>query len=152
MKKKIILIMLCILSFSVCAFAETTIKAEIDKTSLTTDETLTYKITIDSTDKKVASPKIPEFKGLVVISQLQSSSISFQGGKAKTSLVYSFILVPVETGKLTIEPASVTVGREIYSTVSFEIEVTQGKAKPKTAPPVEKLPPETDSDMPQITL
>jgi hypothetical protein len=142
----------CLLSFSAYVFAETSIKAEVDKTSLTTDDSLTYKITIESTDKKVSDLKLSEFKGFAVISQLQSSSIAFEKGKSRASVVYSFILAPVETGRLFIGPASVSVGRQVYSTDSFEIQVTQGKAKPEKPSPPEENPPEAGSDMPQFTL
>ncbi|MCM8789519.1 MAG: BatD family protein [Candidatus Omnitrophica bacterium] len=151
MKRNLILTIF-LLYFNAYALADTSIKAEVDKTRLTTDDSLTYKITIESNDKKISRLKIPELNGFDIIAQTQVSSIAFQGNKPKTSVVYSFILVPVETGKLSIEPASISVGRQIYSTSFFEIEVTQGEAKPQIPSSPEGIPSQATSDMPQFTL
>lgn len=144
-----------ILFFFLNAFAETSIKAEVDKTKISTEETLTYKITINASNKKLPAPQIPKFAGFNVISQAQSSTMSFAKANLKTIIVYAFILAPTDIGKFNIEPSSLRIKNKIYSTESFEIEVTQGKRKSripqKGKPP---LPKETqpESEEPQVTL
>lgn len=145
--------------FSLCfasgVLAETSIKAEVDKLSLTTDDTLTYKLIVISAGKNIPLPVIPKFEGFNVLSQAQSTSISFAKGKAETQLVYVFILLAHSEGKLKIEPGSIKIGKETYSSGQFEIEVKQGKAKPRI--PEQQATPEDkesfpESKEPQVTL
>ena len=122
--------MIFIFAFVTVSFAETTIKAEVDKTILTTDDTLTYKIIITSSKRNLLQPDIQKFKGFDVLSSVRSSNISFAKDKIKTFLVYTSILLPTETGKLQIPPASIKVKDKVYLSESFEIEVIQGKNFP----------------------
>jgi len=123
---------------------ENPIKARVDKVTITTDDNITYELVITSTEKKISQLELSKFEGFDVISQAQSSSISFVEGKTKTVLEYAFVLAPKDTGKLKIAPSKVKIQGKTYSTDSFEIEVTQGKIKPKTTLP--------ESEEPQITL
>lgn len=148
-------IILIFLSIVALAFAETSIKAEVDKKSITTDENVIYKLTITSTDKNIPQPQLPKFTGLAVISQAQSSSISLVKGGIKTILVYAFVLAPLDIGKFKIEPSLIKVKNKTCSTDTFEIEVTQGKRKPnpsqKEGLPLPEKPP-SESEEPQVTL
>jgi len=159
MNKLIILTILFILVFIINAFAETTIKAEVDRTSITTDENITYKLIITSTEKNIPAPQLPEFKGFNVKSQAQSSTVSFAKSNLKTILVYAYILAPKDTGKFNIEPSQIKIKGKSYSSESFEIEVKQGETKPQHKPKSEQeqlpsLPEEfqPESGQPQITL
>ncbi len=147
MKIKLLLTgILFILFVSTNSFAETSIKAQVDKASITTDDLLTYKITITSTEKKLAEPKVPDFKGFSVESISQSSSMSFAKNDINTALVYTFILAPDDTGKFQIGPSQITIKGKTYSSEAFEIGVKQGKAKPQA------LPIQPESGEPQTTL
>ncbi|HLD82492.1 MAG TPA: BatD family protein [Candidatus Omnitrophota bacterium] len=124
----------------------TSIKAGVNKKALTTDDTLTYKITITSSERDALKPSLPKFEGFNILSQAQSSSISFAKNERKTTSAFIYVLSPKETGALKIEPASVKVGGQTHSSEPFEIEVTQGKLKPL---PQNNLP---EAEVPQITL
>jgi hypothetical protein len=156
MKRKISLIVLLFsLFFTVNAFAEVIIKAEVDKPKLTTDEDLTYKITITSSEKNLPAPQMPKFKGFNIISTAQSSTMSFVKNSIKTVLVYAIILTPTATGKFKIEPSQIKVKGKVYSSSAFEIEVSPGKAAPEVQPeekssPQEENQPETEN--PKVTL
>ncbi len=145
MKRIVVLSIIFVFLFIAHAFADTSIKAEIDKLKLSTDETLTYKLTITSTDKRLPEPQIPSFDGFSVLSQVESSNMSFEKNGIKTTLIYEFILVPDDVGKFKIGPSSIKIRNKAISTDSFEIEVTQGKAKPQA-------PPESKPEEPQVTL
>lgn len=151
----IISTLLLILFSTAPALAEISIKAEVDKTSISTDETLTYKLIITSTDNEAPEPEVPKFTGFNVISQAESSTFSYLKTGPKTILVLAFILAPNDIGKFKIEPSLIKLKGKAYSTDSFEIEVTQGKSKPQV-PPEEKpsLPEEfqPESGQPKITL
>lgn len=121
------------------AFADIAIKAEIDKSDITTDETITYKLVITSSEKKIPIPRMPEFQGLKVISQAQSSTFSFLKNGAKTILVRAYILAPVKVGKFKIGPSIIKFRDKTYSSEEFEIQIRQGEA-PILPSPREKTP------------
>lgn len=157
MNKIIILSIVFVGLFISVSFAQTSIKAEVDKTSLSVSEPLTYKLTITSSDKDIPAPQLPKFTGFQVISSAQSSSLTFANGEAKAVVIYAFVLSPIEIGKFKIGPSSVKIKNETFSTVDFEIDVKQGKPKSKVEPkkrphiPEETQPEETQV-VPQITL
>lgn len=146
MNKVAPLLIFIILLFASSALAETTIKAEVDKKKLAADEPLTYKITLASGEKELPFPELPDFKGFQVISQSQSTSMSFAKQENKSIMEFIFVLLPAAAGKFTIGPSSVKINSQIISTGSFEIEVTQAKA---SFQPQGVLP---ESKEPQITL
>ncbi|MBU0503441.1 MAG: BatD family protein [Candidatus Omnitrophota bacterium] len=133
MVKRIVFLFLVIVLFGVgSVFAETTIKAEVDKASLTTNDILTYKIIITSSEKYLSQqPEVSKFDGFNVISQAQSSTVSMVKSEVKTILVYAFILAPQSAGKFKIAPAVIKVKNKSISSQAFEIEVTQGSGEPK---------------------
>jgi len=135
------------LFFVANAFAETNIKAEVDKHKLSTGEELAYKIVITSEEKSLPAPQLPEFKSFNVLSSAQSSTMSFVKGGVKTILVYAIILTPLETGKLKIGPSQIKVKGKVYSSQGFEIEVSPGKENP---PPQEEGQPESEN--PKVTI
>lgn len=143
---------LFILSFLISSFAQTSVKAQVDKTRITSDEAITYKFIITSSEKNLPPPQVPKFSGFIIISQSQSSNISLAQGKIKTILVYAFVLLPTEVGKLKIEPGSIKIKDDTYSTNAFEIEVKPGKRKPSL--PQESPPPEPEEQeqQPKVTL
>ncbi len=156
--KKIIILSLFFVSVSVApALAQTYIKAEVDKTSLTTEEILTYKLIVTSLEKDIPTPKLPDFTGFKVASSSQSSSVTFTKGNVKTVAVYAFVLAPTDIGKFKIGPGTIKIKNETFSTGDFVIEVKQGKpkpnAEPKQKPPLpEETHPEETEESPQITL
>jgi hypothetical protein len=128
------------------ANASVYIKAEVDKTSIRNDETLTYRLSITSDEKNIPLPKLPEFSGFLVVSQNQSSTVSIGKGRIKTKLLYIFILAPKITGKVKIEPASIKIRNHTYYTDSFEIEIKENKSRmPSDIPSPKKTPYETES-------
>jgi hypothetical protein len=132
------------LLFALDVFAQTDIKAEVDKTSITMDDYITYKITITSSERNIPSPQLPKFEGFNVLSQAQSSSISFDKKGSKTTIIFAYILSPKNIGRFKIEPSQAKVKGQTYSTQAFAIEVKPGK----TLAPQNNIDPE----LPQVTL
>jgi len=150
-KKPIMLSLIFILLLVTIALAETTIKAEVDKTRITAEDNLTYKVIISSEDKNLPRPRMPNFENFYVLSQAESSTVSLVEASIKTVLVYAYILAPKEAGKFRIGPAAIKVKDKEYSTDIFEIEVVQAKTKERQKPALpQKSPPE--SEEPEITL
>lgn len=146
MKKLFLVLGFLFLTAQVC-IAQPTIEASVEKTKISTDETLIYQLTIAFSSINIPQPKFPEFKDFYVISEAESSTISFQKAGAKTILVYAFILAPKNTGKFSIEPAQIKAEGKTYTSKGFEIEVTQGKAKPKAVP--EDSPAKSENNLPE---
>lgn len=153
--KKIFIIHIFFFLFLGVSFAESSIKAEVNKAKISTDDTLIYKLTITSSEKKIPQPKFPEFKDFFVVSKAQSSTISLVGGGAKTVLVYALVLVPKNTGKFSIGPSQFKEEGKTYTSEKFEIEVTLGKRPFKTIPKEKPSQPKNglpESKEPQVTL
>ncbi len=150
-------ILLFFVLFKVAAYAETTIKAQVNKAKITTDEPLIYKIVISSDGKILPALELPKFENFSIASQGQSSSISFNMGKIITSLSYELILVPLKIGKITINPSQIKIGSQVYKSQSFEIEVSQGKNKLKIQPKSKShspnsVIPESEKQAEEVTL
>lgn len=131
---------------------ELKIEAKVDKTSITTDEDLIYKLIISSeTLESLPDPEFPDFENFDVLSSAQTSQISLDRGKLKSLLVYVFILRPKEVGSLEIRPSKIVVNKKEYFSEQFNIEVTPGtrEPSPQPRPPKEK---EIPSESEQIIL
>lgn len=156
MKKTSVLFLGFLLLFVSTVFAEVSLRSEVDKKNISTDDELVYKLIINSSEKNIPAPKPPAFKGFDVISQAHSSTIVFGGGSVKNLFVFTYILVPLQPGKFKIEPSTVTIEGKTYSSEEIEIEVVLGKRPPDSRPqknvkpfPEKDLP---DSGGPQIML
>ncbi|MDD5566430.1 MAG: BatD family protein [Candidatus Omnitrophica bacterium] len=108
-------------------YAQTSIQAEVDKTEVAIDGQLTYTLTIISTEKEVPLPVISKFSGFKIISQVSSSSFSFDKDVRKSTVIYAFALKPRKAGIFVIGPSIVRVGKEALATRSFVIEVVAQK-------------------------
>jgi hypothetical protein len=155
MKRSFFLALIFIALLTGFAGAETSLEAEVDNQGISTDEVVTYKLAIKSSEKALPAPQLPKFEDFIVLSQAQSSTVSFVKGDIKNILVYVFILAPKNTGKLKIEPSTIKIKNDTYFSKAFEIEVVQGKKKPKTTPEQKTPSPERvpeESEQPQVTL
>ena len=147
MKIRLIILALSLVLFiAASACAEISIKAEVNNTSITTNDNLTYKLVITSTEKNIPSPQLPKFEGFNVLSQAQSSTFSLAANNIKTMLTFTYILAPKEKGKFKIEPAVIKLNDKVLSSATFEVEVKQG-SHPILAPQQEQK-----IEEPQITL
>ena len=144
MKRILAILAGLILLSPLLVFAEQAIHAEVDKTELSTDGVLTYKVSITSSGNEPMVPEVPEFDDFSVLSQMQSTQLSFAGDRADKVFEYSFVLRPKKDGELTIKPAVIRVGDQEYSSDSFSINVSPGQTQ---AP---EVMPETGQ--PRITL
>ena len=151
----ILFILLFILISTADTRAETAIRAEVEKTSITTDETIAYKLMITSSEKKIPQPKLPEFNEFTVLSRAETSEISISKGKQETFVVYVFIIAPTKIGRLKIAPAQIQIEKNTFSSQSFEIEVTQGKKQTQPESGEDQVRPKEvpqEPGQPKITL
>jgi hypothetical protein len=149
------LILMFILISAANIHAETTIKAEVDKASISLGEAIAYKVMITSSLEKIPQPKFPDFKEFTVLSQAQTSEITVAKGKHEAFVAYVFIIAPNRTGRMKIEPAQIKIEKKVFSSESIEIEVREGKMSDKPEPSEKQVEPEEapeEQEQPKITL
>ena len=129
-------------------FAETTIKASVDKTSVTTDDIITYTLEISSGEKAIPDPTLPHFEHFSILKQVQTNNLSVGEKGVTSSVTFQFALAPAEAGTFIVEPAQIKVKDQVYKSEAFTIEVKPGTARPSQEP--QELPPESDES--QTTL
>jgi hypothetical protein len=111
------------------------IYAEVDRTALSTDETLLLTVTVNSGSiLNAVTPNLPDLQGFQVVGTSTSSQISIVNADITSQVVHLYRLQPVETGDLVIGPISVTLGGQTHSTQPITVHVTQGTGAPAPAP------------------
>jgi len=118
------------------AQAQAPISAEVDRTELTTDETLALTVTLDTASLLGApQPTLPPLDGLRIVGSSSSSQISIINGAITSQAVYVYRLQPYQTGDLAIGPISVVLDGQTYSTQPITVHVSQGNGAPSTSSP-----------------
>ncbi len=111
-----------------------TITANVDRTNLSTDETLTLTITLNAAVSNLPSPTLPSLNGFNIVGSGSSSQISIINGAMSAQMVYSYRLQPYQAGNLVIEPVSVTINGQTFTTEPITVQVTQGTGQTQAAP------------------
>ncbi len=136
MSKKIaIIVTLFLLATAVWpALAQSPITAEVDRASLSTDETVALTVRINGATGNPAAPQLPPLDGFQVVGTSSGTQIRVVNGAFSSSATYTYHLRPIQTGELVIPPISVTLNGQTYSTDPITIQVTQGNAPAPSAP------------------
>lgn len=105
--------------------------ASVDRSTVGQNERFQVYFAFSGEDiNSVRSFNAPSFRNFQVLSgPNQSSSMQIINGKVTGSLTYSFIVQAPQTGKLSIESASVDYLGKKYSTEPIQIEVVKGTPK-----------------------
>jgi hypothetical protein len=111
------------------------ISAEVDRTTLSTDEVLTLTVRLNDSAMSVPRPTLPSLQGFNVLGSSTSSQISVINGSMSSQVIYAYRLQPYAKGDLVIEPISVTLDGRTYSTDPIAVHVTQGTGTPGTGAP-----------------
>ena len=111
------------------------ITASVDRTRLSTDETLTLAVTLNTDVPNPPNPTLPSLEGFTIVGSGSSSQISIVNGTMSSQLIYSYRLQPYATGDLVIDPISVTLNGQTFTTEPIMVQVTQGTGTAPTAPP-----------------
>ena len=104
---------------------EPLVSAEVDRTELTTDDTLTLTLTIRGS-RVGSGPALTGLRGFAILGTSISMSRRTIQGETTSEEVHVFTLQPSEAGTLTIDPISVTVDGRSHSTEPITVTVTQG--------------------------
>jgi BatD DUF11 like domain len=117
---------------AVPAFAQSHVTATVDRTSLTTDESLILTVQVNTDAGSPSNPILPPFDGLFVTWTSSGQSISLINGARIVEATYHYRLAPSRTGDLSIAPITVSIEGQTYATEPIQISVTQGSGQPQT--------------------
>ena len=109
------------------------VSAEVDRTQLSTDETLTLTVNLRGFNN-LSPPSLPSLDGFALIGRSSSVQSTFTNGKLNAEATYDFILQPIETGKLTIQSITANLDGQPYTTEPITVEVTQGTGRVSSTP------------------
>ncbi len=115
---------LLILSVAVvCRAEDITISADTDRQEITLDGQVTLTITVSGNVSNIPQPDIPDLKGFTSYSSGRSQNLSIINGKVSSSVTFTYILVPNNTGDYTVGPFSIIYKGNTYSAEAINIKV-----------------------------
>ncbi len=121
-----VLCLVGLLALPITAQTPAPIHAQVDRTSLSTDDVLMLSVTIDATNGTFPQFTLPPLEGFMVVGTSTASQTSIINGVTSANVVYSYRLQPLEAGDWTIPALSLNVGGQSYSTQPIQISVSQG--------------------------
>jgi hypothetical protein len=136
------------------AFAETSVRAALDRDQMGIGDAVTLTVEVDSDqDFEDALPKLPKIPGIEEINssvgaRQSSSSMMIQNGtpsySTRISQTYQYLLSPQKEGKFIIPVIDVVVNGKTYKTQPLTLEVKEefrNAKKKNTANPKRRFPP-----------
>lgn len=120
---------------TVCCAEDITISADADKQEVALDEQVTLTITVSGSVSNIPQPDIPDLKGFTAYSSGRSQNLSIINGKISSSVSFTYILVPNNTGEYTLGPFSIDYNGKTYSAGSINIKVLPRNAQPPLSRP-----------------
>jgi hypothetical protein len=120
--------------FAGLLFAQTaTFEATVDRNPVGVGEQFTLSLTLTGGGmgggKNLQLPDLGKFH--IMSGPNQSSSVQIINGSVSSTISYSYILQPKETGKIAIGAASIEANGATYKTQPFVIEVTKATSRPR---------------------
>ena len=129
------------LSLASLAFCQDiSVTSSVDKNVFAQDEATELTVTIEGNIKTAPEIQLPELVDFYVISSGQSQNISITGGQVNMKLLYEFLLVAKNTGKLQIPPVKVIFKGKEYSSQPIDVEVKPAKGKKELTPELPEKP------------
>lgn len=125
MKKYIILILLSFQGL----LAQVQFEAKVSKTTLGLNERLRVDFTMNVDGDNFNQPSFEGFR--IIAGPSQQVSQSWVNGKSSFEKIYSYYLLPVQRGLLTIRQAAIEYNGQIYKTSPIKINVTTAVEQPK---------------------
>ena len=111
------------------AFAQVDFKAKISKSELGINERLRIEFTMNKEGDNFNPPSFNGFR--IVAGPSQSVSNIYVNGKSSFSKTYTYSLVPLKKGKITIGQAKIEIDGNVYKTIPVDIKVKDAVELPK---------------------
>lgn len=127
-----LLALLLLVVMPLAAFAQSgnPITATVDASSLTTDDVLTLNVSVDASNGTPPQPTMPLLDGFNLVGSSMSTNMTFINNVVTGTVNYLYFLQPTRTGTLAIQPFTVSINGQTYSTLPIFVQVTQGQALP----------------------
>jgi len=137
-----ILVILLVLSARVgYAQGQSPITASVDRASLSTDEVLVLTVTVGAGGLNPPQPALPGLAEFDMVSSGTSSQITIVNGEMSAQKTYSYHLHPNQAGDVIVEPISLTLDGQTYTTAPITVQVTQGTGATQATPAYEGAAP-----------
>ena len=115
--------------FSPVAFAQVDFKAQISKRELGINERLRIEFTMNKEGDNFNPPSFDGFR--IAAGPSQSVSNIYVNGKSSFSKTYTYLLIPLKKGKITIGQATIEIDGNTYKSVPVDIQVKDAVELPK---------------------
>ena len=113
--------------------SDLTFTADVDRTTLSMNETLTLQLTVAGGRVSVPQPVLSEIPGFRATYAGQSQNINYINGHVSSQLIFTFALAPLSPGEHVIPAISMNVEGQTLSTNPIPIKVVSGSAAPPAA-------------------
>ncbi|MFN2171728.1 MAG: BatD family protein [Candidatus Promineifilaceae bacterium] len=126
-----ILTLLLLSVMALPALGQSPVTAEVDRNFLSTDDALVLTVTIDTGAGDAARPTLPTMNDFQILGSSSGTQITVVNGDMTVQETYSYSLRPLREGALVIDPVTVQINGQTYTTDPITVEVTQGTGQPQ---------------------
>ena len=126
---------------AICHAEDITISVDADRQEVTLDEQVTLTITVSGNASNIPNPDIPELKGFTSYSSGRSQNLSIVNGQVSSSVSFTYILVPNNTGEYSLGPFSIDYKGKTYSADPINIKVLPRTAQQQPQTQGSQMPP-----------
>ena len=127
MRLRCLWILLGVIMTPAMAGAAVSVQASVDRTVLAPGESLILQVSVSGGKGEVDTDGIDDFK---VVSRGSRTSVQVVNGQISEEKAYTFTLIPVREGRLTIPPLPVHSGGDTYHTREIALSVSRTPANP----------------------
>ncbi len=128
--RKILFLLLVLMSTCLQAGAQVSLSARVDKTSLALDDELTLTVNVSGVSGNITMPQLPSLPAFNVYSrEVEQSSIN-----GETSLQFRYVMLPRFVGNATIGAVRFNYKGETYQTEPISVRIYRTAANVPTAP------------------
>ncbi len=115
------------------------LNAHLNRASATLDDNVTYTVSISG--ESAGDPEFPDFNGFQILTgPMTSTSISIVNGQMSQSASYSFVLLPMQAGDLTIQPTKINQGGQVFASNPVTLRVIDRQGPAPANPPHQQGP------------
>ena len=113
---------------------EAEVRAAINADKIGLDDTLVYTLVFKNITNPV-QPDLTHWDDFKTLQTSRSSEFQFSNGTSTSSTSFTYYLMPVRTGKLTLPPVHYSHEGRDYQTQALTVEVVKGSLNPRPASP-----------------
>ena len=120
--------------------------AEVDRTTISTEDILTLTLTVSGGFQQLGEPALPFLGGFTLVGSSRSSQFSMVDNVVTARTIFTYRLQPAGAGTFSIDPIAVLVNGSPYETNPIAVHVTESAAATQSS---ESGKEETPSEPPE---